>query len=178
MTEPAPHIEPLIPAGQIAARIRELAPLIDQALQGANRPVAVVMLRGGFIFAADLLRAMQMQTEVDFIEASSYGMGTESRGTVEILKDIRTDIAGRDVLVIEDMVDTGHTLAHVLQMLGERAPRSLRSVVLLDKPARRETKVEPDWAAFEIGDVFVQGYGIDHAQRGRTLPFVGHEVDP
>ena len=176
MTDHKAHVEPLIPAGQIAARIRDLAPLIDRALHDAEQPLAVVVLRGGFIFAADLLRAMQTQPEVDFIEASSYGMGTESRGTVEILRDIRTEISGRDVLVIEDMVDTGHTLAHVMQMLAARAPRSLRSVVLLDKPARREADVEPDWAAFEIGDVFVQGYGIDHAQRGRTLPFVGHEV--
>ncbi|WP_372605294.1 hypoxanthine phosphoribosyltransferase, partial [Actibacterium sp.] len=111
--------------------------------------------------------------EVDFLEASSYGNSTESSREVRILKDLRGEIEGRDVLVVEDIVDTGFTLKHVLHMLNGRAPRRLEVCALLDKPARREVPVRAKWIGFEIPDEFVVGYGIDYAQRNRNLPFIG-----
>ena len=123
--------------------------------------------------SADLVRELSLAGEVDFIETSSYGDSTRSSREVRILKDLRGDIEGRDVLVVEDIVDTGHTLAHVLTLLRNRKPRKLRTIALLDKPSRRETPVRADWIGFEIPDEFVVGYGIDYAQRNRNLPHIG-----
>ncbi|MHA7829326.1 MAG: hypoxanthine phosphoribosyltransferase, partial [Roseovarius sp.] len=125
------------------------------------------------VFAADLVRALDLKVEVDFMELSSYGDSTQSRSSVEIVKDLRSDIAGRDVLVIEDIVDTGRTLTQVLELLSARQPARLRSVALLDKPARREMPTVADWTGFEVPDEFVVGYGIDYAQIGRNLPYIG-----
>jgi len=130
-------------------------------------------LRGSFIFIADLVRELDLPVEVDFVETSSYGNAMESSREVRILKDLRGDIAGRDVLVVEDIVDTGHTLAHVLNLLQSRAPARLRTIALLDKPSRREADIRADWTGFEIPDGFVVGYGIDYAQRDRNLPYIG-----
>jgi hypoxanthine phosphoribosyltransferase len=110
---------------------------------------------------------------VDFLEASSYGNAMESSREVRILKDLRGEIEGRDVLVVEDIVDTGHTLAHVMTLLRARRPRRLRSIALLDKPTRREVEIHADWTGFEIPDEFVVGYGIDYAQHNRNLPYIG-----
>ena len=131
------------------------------------------LLRGSFVFIADLVRELDMDVEVDFLETSSYGNAMESSREVRILKDIRGEIEGRDVLVVEDIVDTGHTLAHVLHLLESRKPRKLRTIALLDKPSRRETDIKADWTGFEIPDEFVVGYGIDYAQRNRNLPCIG-----
>ncbi len=125
------------------------------------------------MFIADLVRELGLDVEVDFIETSSYGDSTRSSREVRILKDLRGDIEGRDVLVVEDIVDTGHTLAHVLTLLRARKPRKLRAIALLDKPSRREAPVAADWTGFEIPDEFVVGYGIDYAQRNRNLPYIG-----
>jgi hypoxanthine phosphoribosyltransferase len=173
MPEHAHEIVPLLPRETIALRIASLAREIDADFAGTERLVVIVLLRGAFIFAADLSRAITLDQEIDFMEVSSYGNATTSSGKIDILKQIRTDIAGRDVLVVDDILDTGHTLAHVLDLLRAQKPAKLRSIVLLDKPSRREVDIAADWTGFEIPDAFVIGYGIDYAQHGRNLPFVG-----
>ena len=119
------------------------------------------------------MREIDLPVEVDFLEVSSYGMGTESSREVRVLKDLRGEIEGRDVLVVEDIVDTGHTLERVLEFLGTRRPARLEVCALLDKPSRREVEVKAKWVGFEIPDAFVVGYGIDYAQRNRNLPHIG-----
>lgn len=166
-------IERMISAKSIAARIEDLSRDIAMAYAGTDKLVVVGLLRGSFIFIADLVRELDMPVEVDFIETSSYGNATESSREVRILKDLRGDIEGRDVLVLEDIVDTGHTLAHVLNLLQSRRPHRLRTIALLDKPSRREADVTADWIGFEVPDAFVVGYGIDYAQQGRNLPYIG-----
>lgn len=173
MAPPNYVIDPLISAKAIAARIEALADEIKAEFADTERLIVVGLLRGSFVFIADLVRELDLVVEVDFIETSSYGNATESSREVRILKDLRGEIEGRDVLVVEDIVDTGHTLAHVLNLLKSRRPRKLRCIALLDKPARRETSVRADWVGFEIPDEFVVGYGIDYAQRNRNLPFIG-----
>ena len=166
-------IDEMISAKAIAARIEALSHQIQAAFAGTEKLVVVGLLRGSFVFIADLVRELDLPVEVDFLEASSYGMGTTSSREVRILKDLRGEIAGRDVLVVEDIVDTGHTLRHVLGLLASRGPARLKSIALLDKPSRREADVRADWIGFEIPDEFVVGYGIDYAQRNRNLPYIG-----
>ncbi len=166
-------IDQMISAKSIAARIEDLATEIKAEFDGCEKLVVVGLLRGSFVFIADLVRELDMDVEVDFLETSSYGNAMESSREVRILKDIRGEIEGRDVLVVEDIVDTGHTLAHVLHLLESRHPRKLRTIALLDKPSRREAEIKADWIGFEIPDEFVVGYGIDFAQRNRNLPCIG-----
>lgn len=167
-------IDKMISAKAIDARIEDLAREIGATFDGTDKLVVVGLLRGSFVFIADLVRELgDMPVEVDFLEASSYGDAMESSREVRILKDLRGEIAGRDVLVVEDIVDTGHTLAHVVKFLGNRSPRRLETIALLDKPTRREVDVKATWTGFEIPDEFVVGYGIDYAQRNRNLPFIG-----
>ncbi len=166
-------IDQMISAKQIAARIEELSDQIAREFAGTDKLVVVGLLRGSFVFIADLVRELDLPVEVDFLEASSYGDGTESSREVRILKDLRGQIEARDVLVVEDIVDTGFTLSHVLHLLKSRKPRKLRTIALLDKPSRREVPMKADWTGFEIPDEFVVGYGIDFAQRNRNLPFIG-----
>ncbi len=166
-------IDELISAKAIAARVETLAREITAHYAGSERLIVVGLLRGSFVFIADLVREIDLPVEVDFLEASSYGDGTESSREVRILKDLRGEIAGRDVLVVEDIVDTGFTLHHVLGLLRSRAPARLEVCALLDKPSRREVPVRATWTGFEIPDEFVVGYGIDFAQRNRNLPYIG-----
>ncbi|MEO3417356.1 hypoxanthine phosphoribosyltransferase [Roseovarius sp. CAU 1744] len=166
-------IDQMISAKSIAARIEDLAAEIKAEFAGCEKLVVVGLLRGSFVFIADLVRELDMDVEVDFLETSSYGNAMESSREVRILKDIRGEIEGRDVLVVEDIVDTGHTLAHVLHLLQSRKPHKLRTIALLDKPSRREADISADWIGFEIPDEFVVGYGIDYAQRNRNLPCIG-----
>jgi hypoxanthine phosphoribosyltransferase len=166
-------IDQLISAKAIAARVEALAREIAAEFQGTDKLVVVGLLRGSFVFIADLVRELDLPVEVDFLEASSYGDATESSREVRILKDLRGRIEGRDVLVVEDIVDTGHTLSHVTRFLQTRGPARLRTIALLDKPSRREVEVRADWIGFSIPDEFVVGYGIDYAQRNRNLPFIG-----
>lgn len=166
-------IDQMISAKSIAARIEDLAREIKAEFAGTDRLIVVGLLRGSFVFIADLVRELDMNVEVDFVETSSYGNAMESSKEVRILKDLRGEIEGRDVLVVEDIVDTGHTLTHVLHLLESRAPAKLRTIALLDKPIRREVDIKADWIGFEIPDEFVVGYGIDFAQRNRNLPFIG-----
>lgn len=173
MTHDPYVIDEMISAKSIAARIEDLAKVIQTEFKGTDKLVVVGLLRGSFVFIADLVRELDLPVEVDFLEASSYGDGMESSREVRILKDLRGQIEGRDVLVVEDIVDTGHTLHQVIDMLNTRHPRKLRSIALLDKPSRREVDMRADWTGFEIPDEFVVGYGIDYAQRNRNLPFIG-----
>jgi len=166
-------IDQMISAKSIAARIEDLAVEIEEEFSDCDQLVMVGLLRGSFVFIADLVRELDMNVEVDFLETSSYGNGMESSREVRILKDIRGEIEGRDVLVVEDIVDTGHTLAHVKHLLQSRHPRKLKTIALLDKPSRREADIQADWIGFEIPDEFVVGYGIDFAQRNRNLPCIG-----
>ena len=166
-------LDEMISAKAIAARIEDLCREIHDEFNGTDKLVVVGLLRGSFVFIADLVRELDLPIEVDFLEASSYGDGMESSREVRILKDLRGAIEGRDVLVVEDIVDTGHTLHHVTNLLRSREPARLKSIALLDKPTRREVDLKADWTGFEIPDEFVVGYGIDFAQRNRNLPFIG-----
>ena len=167
-------IDQMISAKSIAARIEDLSKEIRKEFAGSGQLVVVGLLRGSFVFIADLVRELSdLNVEVDFLEASSYGDGMESSREVRILKDLRGGIEGRDVLVVEDIVDTGHTLHHVTRLLKSRKPARMKTIALLDKPTRRETDVKADWTGFEIPDEFVVGYGIDFAQANRNLPFIG-----
>lgn len=163
----------MISAKSIAARIEELCREIEAEYADTNKLVVVGLLRGSFVFIADLVRELDLPVEVDFLEASSYGNEMESSREVRILKDIRGEIQGRDVLVVEDIVDTGYTLTHVVGLLNQRKPNRLKTIALLNKGTRREVDIEADWVGFEIPDEFVVGYGIDYAQRNRNLPFIG-----
>ena len=146
---------------------------IETAFKGTEKLIVVGLLRGSFVFIADLVRELHLPVEVDFLEASSYGDSMTSSREVRILKDLRGEIHGRDVLVVEDIVDTGHTLNHVLHLLESRQPARLKTIALLDKPTRREVDVKASWTGFEIPDEFVVGYGIDYAQMNRSLPYIG-----
>jgi hypoxanthine phosphoribosyltransferase len=173
MPQPAYVIDELISAKAIAARVETLARDITQHYKGTDKLIVVGLLRGSFVFIADLVRELDLPVEVDFLEASSYGDGMESSREVRILKDLRGEIAGRDVLVVEDIVDTGFTLSHVVRLLQSREPKRLEVCALLDKPTRREVDIRATWTGFVIPDEFVVGYGIDFAQRNRNLPFIG-----
>ena len=166
-------VEPMISAKSIAARCEELAEDISLYFKNTDKLIVVGLLRGSFVFIADLARELDLPCEVDFLETSSYGNSTESSREVRILKDLRGEIEGRDVLVIED---TGHTLHHVKTLLESRKPARLKVCALLDKPARREVEIKADWIGFEIPDEFVVGYGIDYAQRNRNLDHIGKVV--
>lgn len=173
MTDRPYVIDQMISAKAIAARIEDLALEIQDDFRGTSKLVVIGLLRGSFVFIADLVRELDLPVEVDFIEASSYGNSMESSREVRILKDLRGEIEGRDVLLVEDIIDTGHTLARTTDYLLTRQPARLRTIALLDKPARREVDFKSDWIGFEIPDEFVVGYGIDFAQRNRNLGYIG-----
>ncbi len=173
MSERPYVIDQMISAKAIAARIEDLCQEIRHEFADTDKLVVVGLLRGSFVFIADLVRELDLPIEVDFLEASSYGDSMTSSREVRILKDLRSPIEGRDVLVVEDIVDTGHTMHHVHHLLQSRAPARMKTIALLDKPSRREVTFKADWTGFEIPDEFVVGYGIDFAQRNRNLPFIG-----
>jgi hypoxanthine phosphoribosyltransferase len=166
-------IDQMISAKAIAARVEGLAREIGAAFADTDKLVVVGLLRGSFVFIADLVREIDLPIEVDFLEVSSYGNAMESSREVRVLKDLRGEIEGRDVLVVEDIVDTGHTLSRVLEFLRAKQPARLETIALLDKPSRREVSIKATWTGFEIPDEFVVGYGIDYAQRNRNLPYIG-----
>jgi hypoxanthine phosphoribosyltransferase len=160
-----------IPREQIAARVGELAAQIDADYAAVDQLVLIGVLKGSFIFLADLARCLTIPHRVEFIAVSSYGdrESTDS-GAVRLLMDVRHDIAGCHVLVVEDIVDTGCTLAYLMRLLGARGPASLRACTLLRKPERREVDVSVAYLGFDIPDMWVVGYGLDYAERYRTLP--------
>lgn len=161
----------LLTEAQIATRVEELAREIAQQYQG-EVPLLVGVLKGSIVFLADLMRRLSVPLEIDLLCASSYGRSSESSGEITLLKDLSHDIRGRHVLIVEDIVDSGLTLRHLLDLLQERNPASLAVVALLSKPSRRRTHVDLDFLGFEIPDAFVVGYGLDFAERYRYLPYV------
>jgi len=176
MSQDTYTVKPMLSAKSIAARVESMAEEISDRFADTDKLVVIGLLRGSFMFIADLVRELDLPVEVDFMETSSYGNSTESSREVRILKDLRSDIGGRDILVVEDIVDTGHTLHHVSQLLKTREPNRMLVCALLDKPSRREVDVKADLVGFEIPDEFVVGYGIDFAQRNRNLPYIGSVV--
>jgi len=173
-TSPRPTAEPrvLIPATDLQRRVTELAREIDRDYRDCERVIAIGVLKGSVFFMVDLLKQVRTPVAVDFFQTASYGDGTEP-GEVRIRKDIDLSIRGADVLLIEDIVDTGYTLRTILDLLRFRGARSVRLCALLDKAARRRVEVEIDYRGFEIDDHFVVGYGLDYADLYRNLPYVG-----
>jgi hypoxanthine phosphoribosyltransferase len=163
----------LIPQEALQARVVELGQTINATYADADRPLLVCVLKGAFMFLADLTRHLEMRHEVDFMEISSYGAGTASSGVVRILLDLERNIAGRHVLIVEDIIDSGRTLDYITRNLQTREPASLRVCTLLSKPSRREIDVPLDFVGFEVPDEFVVGYGLDFAEEYRNLPFIG-----
>ena len=157
---------------QISDKVKEMAEKLDKLYEGRT-PVVVCILKGSVIFYVDLIRNMKTRLTIDFLSVSSYGSGTTSSGELKIKKDLSTDIKGRDVLIVEDIIDSGNTLYKLKKMLNDRQPASLNIVTLLDKPDRREVPMEPDYTCFVIEDEFVIGYGLDYAEEYRNLPYVG-----
>jgi hypoxanthine phosphoribosyltransferase len=160
----------LIPAEEIQRRIRALAAEIEADYPPNDEIHLVGVLKGGFMFMADLVRAMSSRVTLDFMAVSSYGKGTRSSGEVRVLKDLDTGLEGRNVIIVEDIVDTGLTLHYMQDILRARFPRSLRTACLLSKPSRRQVDVVVDYIGFTIEDRFVVGYGLDYGEKYRNLP--------
>ncbi|HEX7224837.1 MAG TPA: hypoxanthine phosphoribosyltransferase [Candidatus Limnocylindria bacterium] len=162
----------LLDTETVASRVRALGAELTADF-GDRDPVLVSVLKGSLVFLADLIRAMEMPVSIDLMEVSSYGASTESSGQVRILKDLSGSIAGRHLIVVEDIIDTGLTLNYLLKYLADKAPASISIVCLLDKPARRLAEIPIDYTGFSIPDRFVVGYGLDYDERYRNLPYVG-----
>ncbi|MDO5089687.1 MAG: hypoxanthine phosphoribosyltransferase [Leptotrichiaceae bacterium] len=165
-------VDVLISKEEIAGKVKELAHEIDKDFKGKEL-LLIGLLRGSVIFLSDLVREIQAEATLDFMVVSSYGNNMESSRDVRIIKDLEEDIKGRNVIIVEDIIDTGNTLKKVYEMLMTREPETIRICTLLDKPERREVEINVDYTGFQIPDEFVVGYGIDFAQKHRTLPYVG-----
>lgn len=162
----------LITQEQLQKRIKEMAAQINEDYKGETLEV-VTVLKGGVMFAVDLMRALDLPVEIDFMSASSYGSSSKSSGVVKIEKDLDSSIEGKNVLIVEDIIDSGLTLKYLTDMLRERKPKSLEICTILDKPSRRKIDVDVKYVGFEIPDEFVIGYGLDYDQKHRNLPYVG-----
>jgi hypoxanthine phosphoribosyltransferase len=162
----------LIEAGLIQQRIGELAAEIEAAYPPDDEIHLVGVLKGGFVFMADLVRAMSGRVTLDFIAVSSYQQSTRSSGEVRLLKDVDARLEGRHVIIVEDIVDTGLTLTYLQDILRARAPKTLRTACLLSKPSRRLVDVKVEWIGFTIDDKFVVGYGLDYGEKHRNLPHI------
>ncbi|MGN1235087.1 MAG: hypoxanthine phosphoribosyltransferase [Christensenellaceae bacterium] len=162
----------LLTAEQIDSRVQEIANQLNRDYADKN-PLVVGVLKGSIVFYTDLIRKLEMPMEMDFMAVSSYGSGTTSSGFLKMKKDIDSDIEGRHVIIVEDIIDSGYTLTKVKKVLAQRHPASVRVVVLLDKSERRVVAIEPDYACFDIEDEFVIGYGLDYDEKYRNLPYIG-----
>ena len=166
------NVRPLLTADQIAARVREMGAQIT--LDYAERRLVLVsVLKGSFLFTADLARHIDLQLRIEFLGVRSYGEGTTTTGVVQITQDLSRPIEGEDILLVEDIVDTGLTISHLLQLFRTRMPSSVKVCALLHKPARSRVEVPIDYLGFTIEDKFVVGYGLDWAERYRNLPYIG-----
>lgn len=165
-------ISVLIPQEELEARIREMAAQISKDYAGEKLHL-VCILRGSIFFTCELAKYITVPVTIDFMSVSSYGDGTESTGRIKIMKDLDDPIKDKNVLVVEDIIDSGHTLSHLLSFLKVREPKSLKLCTLLDKPSRRVVDVDVDYVGKEIPDLFVVGYGLDYAQKYRNLPYIG-----
>lgn len=168
-------IEKMISEGDLQARIREVAKEIEKDYEGKDL-ICVGLLKGSIMFMADLLKSVELDLAMDFMKVSSYHGGTDSTGVVKILKDVDEDLTGKDVLIIEDIIDTGLTLESVKKFLMSKQPKSLKVCSLLDKPSRRKVEMVGEYIGFEIPDEFVVGYGLDYDELYRNLPYIGKVV--
>ena len=167
-------LEILYSESQLKERIAELGRQITADYADATEPILLVsVLRGSYIFMADLSRAIDLPVQIDFMSVSSYGAGTKSSGQVEIKKDLSDSIEGVHVIVVEDILDSGNTLSYLLNVLSARRPASISLCTLLDKPERREKPIYPDYAGFTVPNAFIVGYGLDYAEKYRNLPYIG-----
>ncbi len=166
----------LFTAEELQAACKRLGETLTKDYEG-KEPLMVCILNGASVFFTDLIREMDMHVNIDFMAVSSYGSGTTSSGNVKIIKDLNSDIHNRDIVIVEDILDTGRTLHRLVEMLKERDPASIKIAVLLDKPARRVDDIKPDYVGYTIPDEFVVGYGLDYDERYRNLPYVG-VLDP
>ncbi len=162
----------LVDEATLQRRIRELGESISRDYAGKDL-LLVSVLKGSFIFMSDLIRAISIPLQVDFMAISSYGKGVVSSGAVRIIQDLMIPIEGRNLIIVEDIIDSGNTLSYLVRLLRERQPASLRIVTLLDKPERREVDVPVDWVGFSIPNEFVVGYGLDYNETYRNLPYIG-----
>lgn len=159
---------------RLAEKVKQAALWLDEKFQGATTPpLAVCVLKGSVFFFCDLVRAMQTPVQIDFMKVSSYGDSTSSSGKVQIIEDVSAPIENRDFILIEDIIDSGNTLARLKEVFLSRGVKSFTAVTLFDKPSRRKAPVKADYSCFEIGDEFIVGYGLDYAQQYRNLPYVG-----
>lgn len=164
--------EVLFSEEELAKRVEEIAKEIEKDYQG-KEIMLISVLRGSFVFMADLCRRIDLPCVIDFMSVSSYGKGTSSSGQVQITKDLSSDISGKHIIVVEDILDSGNTLSYLLKLLEQRNPASIRLCTLLDKPDRRVKHVEVHYSGFTIPDAFVVGYGLDYAEEYRNLPYIG-----
>lgn len=162
----------LLTEEQIRGKVEEAAAWLDEKYRGAM-PLAVSVLKGSAVFFCDLVRAMKTPVQMDFMAVSSYGNAATSSGLPKIIMDLGAPVKGRDVLLVEDIVDSGNTLVRLRNLFEGRGAKSFTVVTLLDKPARRKVPVKADYSCFEIGDEFIVGYGLDYAERYRNLPYIG-----
>ena len=159
---------------QIAQKVKDAAAWLDDRFKDATAPpLAISVLKGSVFFFCDVVRAMKTKAQIDFMTLSSYGNSSESSGVPKIVMDLAASVQDRDVILIEDIVDSGHSLTKMRDLLLGRGAKSFTAVTLFDKPARRKVPIKADYSCFEIGDEFIVGYGLDYAQQYRTLPYVG-----
>ena len=169
------NIKVLLPEEEVDARIRELGEQISRDYAG-KKVHLICVLKGGVFFMCELAKRISVPVSMDFLSVSSYGNGTSSSGAVKIIKDLDESIEGEEVLIVEDIIDSGNTIHYLVEILYKRQPKSIRICTLLDKPDRRVADVHVDYCGFEIPDEFVVGYGLDYAQKYRNLPFIGAVV--
>ena len=167
-----PDLEVLIPTEDLQKRIREIGAEIARDYAG-RRPELICVLKGAMVFLSDLMRAIDLNLTIDYIAVSSYGKGVKSSGEVKILKDLDEPLQGRDIILVEDILDTGLTLSYLVNSFHARGATSIKIATLLNKPERRKVDVRPDYVGFDIPDKFVVGYGLDYAERYRNLPYIG-----
>lgn len=168
----AERIRVMIPEAEVDAKIEELGKKISEDYAGKQVHL-ICILKGSVFFTCELAKRITVPVSLDFMSVSSYGDGTKSSGIVKIAKDLDESLEGKNVIVIEDIIDSGRTLSYLMDVLGKRNPRSLKLCTLLDKPDRRVTEVKVDYVGFAIPDAFVVGYGLDYAQKYRNLPYIG-----
>lgn len=162
----------LLSGEEILAKVQEIGRQITEDYQDKNL-LMVSVLKGSVVFMADLMRSVDCHARIDFMSVSSYGSGTKTSGVVKIIKDLDLNLEGYDLLLVEDILDSGKTLYYLREILKERNPASIRIATLLNKPARREAAIAPDYSCFEVPDEFVVGYGLDFAEKYRNLPYIG-----
>ncbi len=156
---------------EISQRVKELGEEISKDYKD-NDIIVISLLRGSFIFAADLIRELEVPVNIDFMTTSSYGHDEVSSGIVEIINDVRTDVRGKDVIIVDDIIDSGHTMKKVVEFISMKEPKSIKICVMLDKPSRREADIFPDYVGFTIPDVFIVGYGLNYGDYFRNIPYI------